>query len=485
MEQFGKYYIFYALMLLTQLVSEAGITTVLTCRIALGRDHWRKTMAEAAGLLVVAVLVSSAGLLVMGVAWAGWRNDPGALTAFAWVGLACAAVHIQRFCSGVFQGFELFQYDSVSKILQSLLFAVLVVLLLGPGPGGLGTALALLAASNLAAALYLAISLQRRFPCRTIRLNLALLWSWLREAGPLGLADVLRRLTWQTDILLLGLLQPPALVGIYSVANRPLATLNWVPFVILTATLPSLARLAGGDRAALDRAFCTSMRLLWICSLPIAVAIFVLAEPVVVLLAGRQYLEAAQPMRILIWITSLLFVSVPYRFLFAALGRPRLYLGLVILVLGLAAGIEAALIPSWGYFGAALGSLTGETVFMIAGLVICFRLGMKGLEWPAFARAAVAAGGMGTVLWTVRGADGRWVGLTLLVATAAYFLLCVFLGALRWQEVRHFQEALAGFFQPVGGRRGRRVRPIEDGAAKATSSTEKELLSAGTSPAAR
>src|SRR5205085_8734527 len=108
----------------------------------------------------------------------------------------------------------------------------------------------------------------------------------------LGLGDVVRGLTWQVDTILLRLLQPAAAVGVYSIAYRPLGPLNWVPRAVLTAMFPSFARLAEGDRPGLGRAFAASARLMWLVSLPIAVSIFVGAEPIIAVLAGPQYLEA-------------------------------------------------------------------------------------------------------------------------------------------------------------------------------------------------
>src|SRR5439155_24602377 len=42
----GQYYTLFALMMLVQLVTETGLTTVLTARIALAPASWRETVAE-------------------------------------------------------------------------------------------------------------------------------------------------------------------------------------------------------------------------------------------------------------------------------------------------------------------------------------------------------------------------------------------------------------------------------------------------------
>ncbi len=446
-EVLGEYYTLFALILVIQLVVEAGVGTVLTCRIARSPEVWRQTVAEAAGLFVVIVLVSAAVFLGMGGVWVWLRGDPAIWPRFVAAGLACAAIQVQRFCAGVFQAFEIFYYENLSKILQMTVFAALVLGLVGRGIIGLGGVLAMLAASHAIAALFLVGSLQRRWRCLAWRLSLPLMKDWLSEAAPLGSGDVFRGLTWQLDTILLGLLQPYAVVGIYSVAYRPLGPLNWLPRAILTAAFPSFARMAEEDRDALGRTFSTSLRLLWITSIPIAVAIFVFAEPLIVILAGREYLEATLPMRVLIWITVLSFLSFQFRFLFAAMGRSRAYVHLVILILVLEAGIEAALIPWWGYLGACAGSMFGELVFTMAGLAICRRWGIGRIEWGALVCAVLAGAAMGAVLWATRGFSLPMLVPTVMMATGLYFLLCILLGALCRDEVQRLYQALIDFFR--------------------------------------
>src|SRR5205823_11229595 len=157
--------------------------------------------------------------------------------------------------------------------------------------------------------------------------------------------------------------------------------LNWLPRAVATATFPAFARLAESDRAALSRAFSDSVRLLWIASLPLAVAICVCAEVVVRALAGYEYLEAAQPLRILIWIACLSFLSFPLGLLFAALGQQRLYARLVLAIFLLELVPEIVLIPVWGYYGACMGSEVGELVFTIVGLALCRSLGIGQIDW--------------------------------------------------------------------------------------------------------
>jgi O-antigen/teichoic acid export membrane protein len=206
--------------------------------------------------------------------------------------------------------------------------------------------------------------------------------------------------------------------------------------------------MAGGDPATLRKAFTSSIRLLWIVSLPIALAICAGADALIQFLAPK-FMDAAVPMRILIWITVLSFLSTQFRFLFAAVGQQHILARLIVAVFLIEAAVELALIPYFSYFGACAGSMVGETFFTVAGLYICRRVGLGGVDWGALVRSALAGAAMGAVLWFTRNADVPLLLASIALSTLLYFGLCVALGALRWAEVRGFYQAIAS----IGRRR--------------------------------
>jgi len=444
----GTYYLFFALILAVQWVAEAGLSTVLTCRIAQRPAAWRGIVAEAAGLCLVVTLVSAGVFLVFGGGYAWLTGDAELAFCCAAAGVACAGIQLNRFCGGVFRAFERVGYENWARFIQGGLFVLLVVLVAVAGWITVGMVLAMFAASHVIASGYLLASLAQQYPLG-LRLNLRIMKDWLTEAVPLGFGDMVRHLTWQLDTLLLGLMTPAAVVGIYSVAYRPLGPLNWLPHAVLSAMFPAFARMADGDRAALGRAFAHSLRLMWLVSLPLVVTICLCAEPLIIILAGREYLEAARPMRVLIWIAVLSFLSFPFRFLFTAVGRQKLFAWLATSVLLLELVIEAALIPHFGYMGACAGSIIGEVCFTVVGLVLCARLGIGRLDAGPMARGAAAALAMAGIVWLAPTDSWLLLGAAVAVGSAVYFALCLLLGALRWEEVVCFRQALRGFPPPA------------------------------------
>jgi O-antigen/teichoic acid export membrane protein len=211
----------------------------------------------------------------------------------------------------------------------------------------------------------------------------------------------------------------------------------------LQASFPSFARLAGSQPEALGRALATSVRLLWLVSLPIAVVVCVAAEPLVVALAGPDYRDAALPMQLSSWIVPCLFVSIQFRFLFTALGQARVYIRLVLATLLLEGALIAALVPLAGYVGACVGALIGEIAFLAAGLSACRRLGIQAVEGRALVSAALAAAVLAAGLWWCRHLALPLLAAVSALATLGYFALCVVLGAIRRDEIRHLGGVLA------------------------------------------
>lgn len=457
----GAYYTFFALILVVQWVGEAGVGTVLTCRIAQQPQHWRVIVAEATGLFTVITLLSAGVFLVIGGGVAWYRRDADLWFWSAAAGIACGGIQVNRFCGGVLRAFERVGDENFARFLQGALFVLFVVALVLNDSVSVGMVLAMFAASHVAASSYLLHRLARQYGLGW-RLNRHVVKDWLTEAVPLGFADVVRHLTWQLDTLLLGLLRPPAVVGIYSVAYRPLGPLNWLPQAVLSAMFPAVARMAGGDRAALSRTFSHSLRLMWIASLPLAVAICICAEPLILVLAGRDYLEAAVPMRVLIWIAILSFLSFPFRFVFTAVGKQKLFAWLVVGVFVLELVVELSLIPHFGYMGACTGSVIGELIFTVTGLAICARLGIGTLAVRPMASAVAAALVMGAVLWPAR--DGSWVvlGFIAILSGLLYLVLCILLGALKWDEVICFRDSLLGLARLLPGRAARSATATDE-----------------------
>ncbi len=115
-------------------------------------------------------------------------------------------------------------------------------------------------------------------------------------AASLGVESVLE----QADKVIVGRLMGATVLGFYLLA---VSISSWAPGLIGTAirfvALPGFARLSEKDSGSLSRGVQTTVPLLVLGLVPIAVLIAVLAEPTITFLYGATWRPAAQPLRFL------------------------------------------------------------------------------------------------------------------------------------------------------------------------------------------
>jgi O-antigen/teichoic acid export membrane protein len=437
----GEYYTLFAVVLIVQLVFEMGIPTVMTGRISRVPSEFRGIVTEATALQAFSVGGQFIAFLCMGTLAAWHSGDTGTLLRFLLGGCAAAGIQVQRFCAGIFRADELFIYENVMRLGQGLGLAVTVVALISFGVTNLTLMIAVLAASHALGALFLVVNVQNRYHCLTWRAGLGGVKGWLAEALPLGVTDSIRGQGWQLDTVLLGILQPASVVGLYNAAYRPLSVLYWLPTAASAATFPTLVQLARRPDL-FNRAVANSVRILWIVSLPVAVIISVGAEHFIALLAGHEYVDAALPMRLLVWKILFASLAIQYRFVFAAIGKLSTLARIALFATALDVATELVLIPFWGYFGACSGTLLGELVFTLLTLSVCKQLGIRCADWGPITRAALAGCVMGALLCSARQVALPAFLIAAAAATGVYLLVCLLAGALGWDELGSFYEAL-------------------------------------------
>jgi O-antigen/teichoic acid export membrane protein len=440
--EFGAFFAVFAWIMVVQQLIEMGSSLLLTRRLVQEPQAYTQVLSEATGLFIVIGLMSMLVLTGIG-AMQGWiRHDPGQVTQFLLAGVACAFIQLQRYTAGIFRAEELFAPENLGKILQAGLVVILAGGVTWLGLASVATMLGMLAASHGLVGIFFVCLLWSRLLRQKPLINWSVAKEWMKVAVPLGLGDATRNATWQLDTILLSWLQPLEIVGIYSLAYRPLSPLNFLPKAVMTAVFPSFARLAEGDRPKLRETFANSTRMLWIISLPLAVTVCAAAEPMIAFFKEDGE-ESVLLLRILIWIAVLSFLSIQFRFLFAAVGKQNILARLVIGVFAVEAIVELIFIPFFSYYGACAGTLAGEVFFTVAGLYVCRQLDLGQPEWGALLRAALAAIVMGGMLWLTRGGALPYLILSVALATVLYFALCIVLGALHWSEAKRLIEAFA------------------------------------------
>ncbi|MBH0237416.1 MATE family efflux transporter [Methylobrevis albus] len=213
-----------------------------------------------------------------------------------------------------------------------------------------------------------------------------------RIALPMTLAFITTPLLGAVDIAVIGQVGDAAMIGGIAVGalvfDVLFSTFNFLRSGTTGLTAQALgARDEVEQKAVLLRAILIAvvagLAMIAASALIIAGSLWVVAPSAAVAAATQEYFDV----RILAAPVTLL----NYAVLGWIIGRGKagIGLGLQLVVNGvnIAGSIAFGLWLGWGLFGVALGTVLGETVGAVAGLIVCWREG-RGTPWPAYARVA-------------------------------------------------------------------------------------------------
>jgi O-antigen/teichoic acid export membrane protein len=271
-------------------------------------------------------------------------------------------------------------------------------------------------------------------------------WVWatfrgIREAltpsFTMGASRGLALLSFNCDTLLIGFLLNAAAVGLYNAAYRPLTAVLIISAIYGLGLFPVLSRAFSKNQHQFRELVLRSLRLTAICAIPVGVGGNFLAGPIIGLLFGPDYSDAAAVLQILSWSAMLVVLRCTLRQSLAASGHQRLDLGCASAATVVNVGLNFLLIPRYGIAGAALATLVSEGVWITAAVYSSSRLAPVPTLLMQLARP-LAAGAVMAVCF-ILAADLPWQ-FQPLIAGAAYLATLLALGE---KEIRSCMPKLS------------------------------------------
>jgi O-antigen/teichoic acid export membrane protein len=257
---------------------------------------------------------------------------------------------------------------------------------------------------------------------------------WLRESWPLFLNQLLQGLFFKVDALLLPGLAGLAAAGVYGAAYKVSEGAGIISSSFTLALFPRLSR----GRDPTD-AYRMALRLLFQVGFPLAAGTALLAEPIVAVVGGREYLpDSAVALAILICYLPLSYANGLTQYLLIAAGRQRLLTTAFVAALVFNLVANLLLIPRFGYVGAAWVTVASELVL----LVPFQRAAAKVAPGVALVREAqiplLATLLMAPVVWWLR--DAIHPVAAIAAGSAVYLLALWSLGGIDAQQRRLLQQ---------------------------------------------
>jgi O-antigen/teichoic acid export membrane protein len=239
--------------------------------------------------------------------------------------------------------------------------------------------------------------------------------SLLHDMKYFAASSLLAALFARPEIIILSLVSTPVQVGLYSAALKLVDLWQIIPETYMINVFPVLsrafARSDGEPQFIQDK----SVKYLLAVALPLGVGMAVAADPIITLLYGPGFEPAVPLLQVLACTIPLYSLNGVLWRVLAARGRQNLVLRVQVIttVTRLAGGV---LVIAWlTALGAALITTANLLLYNLLLTPYLRRAGLRLAPWRLSWRFALAAGGMGALLW----AGGPYLALWALVPLAA------------------------------------------------------------------
>jgi O-antigen/teichoic acid export membrane protein len=151
-------------------------------------------------------------------------------------------------------------------------------------------------------------------------------------------------------------------VGWYAASYRLIDALSFIPSVFMSVMYPVFSRYHVNSKKSLELSFEKSYRFLIIIAIPIGIGTTLLAEEIINLVYGDEYIPSVIALQILIWASVLSFINyTPATFLNSTNNQRKLMIftsyGALLNII-----LNFVLIPSLSYSGAGIATVITEFV---------------------------------------------------------------------------------------------------------------------------
>ncbi len=360
--EWGAFSYAIALMSLFALISDIGVNSVLIREKAKNKNYEQfistGLVVKITLSLVASLLLVSYGLIL--------PNTDIVKVLLPFMAVVLFLDSLREFSFTINRAFEKMEIEAFGKIITAFILAGLGLFFIKNYATAVSFSFAYIISSTIGLVIGFTF-LRKELSNITQNFNSVLVRSILEEAWPLGLVSIFGVILTNVDTVILGWFKSIDVVGIYSVAQKPIQVIYMIPTLVSLAILPMFSRLAmDEDKDKIKKIFKKSINIAIASAIPVAILGATLGSKMITLLFGTSYTSAGLPFEIMC--IAILF-SAPGAIIsngLFAVGQQKkiaraIFLGTISNIL-----LCLVLIPHWGIYGAAASATFAQIISNLA-----------------------------------------------------------------------------------------------------------------------
>lgn len=378
-----------------------------------------------ASFIKIIMAIITFGLIAATINMMGYRGE--SIIAVYFLGISVVLNSFMLMYMAVYQAHEKLEYIGINQALNAILIFVGTILAIRFEMSITAFALIYVVA-GLVCLIYniVIMRIQVSFSSNYhfsgfIKFDRSLLKYMIIESIPFGLIALFAcAYTW-IDSVLLSSMKSDEAVGWYGAAYRPVISLLIIPSALVAAVYPIMSRQHEVAINSLKITFEKSVKYLTIIALPICVGTTLLADRLIPLFYGSEFMPSATIIKILIWTILFSFANVIMAILLYAINKQAIVTKIYFVALLINIILNIVFIPAFSYLGVSIVKVTTECLIFVLMIIISYGTGYiihikPGLKVAAKELLAVIT--MGIFIWYF---DKMNLALLIIIAAAIYF----------------------------------------------------------------
>src|SRR5680860_910068 len=270
---------------------------------------------------------------------------------------------------------------------------------------------------------------------------------WHRS-WPLAITIVLNLIYLRTDIIFLSLFKGAGEVGLYGAAYKVVDVLTTIPFMFAGLILPILTASWLENKATYFKVVLQkSFDFMAILAIPLIVGGLLLAGPVMIAVAGKEFSQSGAILKLLIVAVAAIFLGTMFSHAVIALDKQKKLIGFYAFTSLSSLIAYLILIPRFSYFGAAAVTIYSEVLIAIFSAYCVFKYSRFIPKLQIVSKALVASALMGLVIILFpKSWQTNVFGLIMIiiVASATYGFSLFLIGGIKLSDLKALSKKSTG-----------------------------------------
>ncbi|HBA36256.1 TPA: hypothetical protein DCZ15_00050 [Candidatus Falkowbacteria bacterium] len=261
----------------------------------------------------------------------------------------------------------------------------------------------------------------------------------ISKSWPLTITIVFNLIYLRADILILSLFRGADEVGLYGAAYKIIDVLTALPFMFGALILPIITTAwLDNNPAYFKKVLQKSFDFMAIVAIPLVIGAQFLGQPLMSLVAGRDFIAAGGILQILIFAVAAIFLGTMFSYAVIAMDKQKKMIGFYAFTSATSLIAYLILIPRFSYLGAAAVTIYSEVLIGLFAAYCLFKYSrwLPGIK--TFLKVLFSGAVMGGFLYFL--AIGRYLGILELIliisaASLIYFSSLYLIGGIKPEDL--------------------------------------------------